>query len=77
MEKEISTELDVDLNLDSETGRLEISGNYEGKIGGAKVSLYTDAVKLVDKLTDVIPGDWDDALLDDLAAKLLSKKTGA
>lgn len=76
MEKEISSELDVELKLDKDSGRLEIIGEYEGKLGGAKVSLFTDAAKLIDKLTDIIPGQWDDELLDGLAQKLLSKKTG-
>lgn len=56
-------------------GKAELSFSYEGKLGGAKITVFTDAAKLVDKITDMIPGEWDDTLLDGLAKKLLAKKS--
>ena len=75
MEKniEVSSESEVDVKLVD--GKAVISFNYEGKAGGVRVEAYTDPVALVDKITDMIPGEWDDALLDNLAKKLLGKKT--
>ena len=73
MEKEISSELDFEVRL--EDGSAVIALDYDGKYAGAKLEISLDAAKLVDKLTDLIPGEWDDALLDDLAKRLLSKKS--
>lgn len=74
-DEELSSEADLEVKLTDE-GKAELSFDYEGKLGGAKLTVYTDAVKLVDKITDLIPGEWDDKLLDSLAEKLLAKKTG-
>lgn len=76
-EVELSSEVDIEVSLDRDSGRLSLAGKYEGKMGGADIVLHTDAVKLIDKLTDLIPGEWDDRILDNLAQKLLSKKTGS
>lgn len=66
---------DFDLEL-VDGNQLALSSNYEHEVGSIKVTVKVDAVKLIDKITDIIPGEWDDKLIDGLAAKLLSKKTG-
>ena len=70
--KEISSEFDVKLELDG--ADVVIKGEYDGKLMGAGAFIKTDLAKLVDKLTDLIPGDWDDALIDPLVEKLVKKK---
>lgn len=75
VEKDIGPE--TKLIVSYENGQMSIGVKNQGSIGGADLRLWTDAAKLVDAITDVIPGDWDDNLLDDLAGKLLAKKTGA
>ena len=78
MDKKIEVSADSDVEIEfNDKGQAVLSFNHEGKLGGVKVIAYTDAAKLVDKITDMIPGEWDDRLLDDLAKKLLSKKTVA
>lgn len=74
IEKEISSELKFDAKLDG--GNAVLSFDYSGKMGGAKIEAYVGLAELVDKITDLIPGEWDDTLLDGLAAKFLAKKTG-
>lgn len=74
IEKKLGGELDLDIKLDGAQAVITIV--HEGSLGFAKFEVGTDAVKLIDKITDMIPGDWDDALIDGLAEKLLSKKTG-
>lgn len=74
MKEQIEISSESDLSVGVEKGRAEIVASYEGKLGGAKIVLHADAADLVDKLTDAIPGEWDDRILDSLAEKLLSKK---
>lgn len=73
MEKKLGGELELDIKL--EDGMAKIVLVHEGELGGAKIEAYVSAVKLVDKVTDLIPGEWDDQLLDGLASKILSKKS--
>lgn len=73
MEKQIGTELDFDVKI--EDGKAIVELNHEGTLGFAKIQVGLDAAKLVDKLTDLIPGETDDLLLDEWAKRLLSKKT--
>jgi len=72
-EVEIGSELDFEVKL--EDGKAIIGLEHEGSLGFAKVEVGVDAVKLVDKLTDLIPGEMDDAILDNWVANLLAKKT--
>lgn len=62
--------------VDFSDGRLRIEASYTGKGLRAGSFVEGDAVYLVDKITDAIPGEWDDELLDGLAEKILSKKSG-
>lgn len=74
IQKDISSELEFDARLEGANAVLTF--NYEGKMGGAKIEGHVSLAVLVDKITDLIPGEWDDTLLDGLAAKFLAKKTG-
>lgn len=74
IKKEISGELDFDIKLEGASAVLTFK--HEGKLGFAELKAGVNAAQLVDKITDIIPGEWDDTLLDDLAARVLSKKTG-
>ena len=74
--KEIEVGGELDLEIEFEGGQLVFSLKHEGKLGFAEFKVGSDAVKVVDKITDLIPGDWDDALIDNAVAKLLAKKTG-
>ena len=73
--KEISSEVKLDVEL-TEENTAELTVSYGGKMGGAKLVAYVSLAELVDKITDLIPGEWDDKILDGLAAKFLAKKTG-
>jgi len=55
----------------------KVEFKYKGKLGGAGAYGYVPAVDLVDKLTDLIPGEIDDTLLDNWIKKLADKKTNA
>lgn len=76
LKKEISSEVQLELDL-TEEGTAELTIAYGGKLGGAKLIAYVDLADLVDKITDLIPGEWDDMLIDNAVAKLLSKKSDA
>lgn len=76
VQKEISSEVDFDAKL-LDGGKVELTLAYQGKMGGVKIVGDTDLVKVVDKITDLIPGEWDDALIDNAVAKLLAKKSNA
>jgi len=73
-EKEIKISNEADLDIKFHDGKLEIVLNYEGKLGGASISLFTDAAKLIDKITDLTPTEWDDRVIDPLVRKILAKK---
>jgi hypothetical protein len=53
--------------------RIESNYNAEGVTAGAFIEV--EAIYLIDQITDAIPGEMDDAVLDNLARKLLAKKT--
>lgn len=73
VKKELGKELELDLRL--EGADAVISLEHVGALGSAKFEGKINAALLVDKITDLIPGEWDDKLLDDLAAKILVKKS--
>ena len=64
------------LTVEFVEGSLKLSVEYKGKLGGADLGVTVDAVQLIDAITDAIPGEMDDAIIDGLAQKLLAKKTG-
>lgn len=76
IEKKVEIGKELDFEIKIENGQALIEVEHEGKLGFAKVQVGVNAAQLIDKITDLIPGEWDDALIDDLAKKLLSKKTG-
>lgn len=51
-----------------------IKMTYGLENGEIKFKLEADAVGLVDKGTDLIPGTWDDALFDNLVKTFAAKK---
>ncbi len=73
VEKDLGSELK--LRVEYKDGQIALSLVHKGTIGGASVMGHIDAAALVDAITDIIPGDMDDALLDTWAQKLLAKKT--
>jgi len=75
LEKSVELGSELDFNVKLEDGKAVIELEHEGTIGFAKIQVGVDAVKLVDKLTDLIPGEMDDALLDTWVARLVEKKT--
>jgi hypothetical protein len=75
IEKDLGPE--AKLTLEYKDGQIVLSVDHKGTLGGAGAHVTVEAAMLVDAITDVIPGNWDDALLDDMAKKLLAKKTGA
>lgn len=44
-------------------GSLKISSKYEGKGGGAQVSVFIKAEYFLDKLAEAVPGKIDDAVI--------------
>ena len=75
MEKEIQLGKELKLVLKIEGDQLVLKVVHSGTLGSANLELGVNAAEVVDALTDLIPGEWDDALLDDLARRVLSKKS--
>lgn len=75
MEKEIELGKELKLVLKIEGDKLVLKVVHSGSLGSANLELGVNAAEVVDALTDLIPGEWDDALLDDLARRVLSKKS--
>lgn len=75
VEKEIGPE--AKLKVEFNEGSLKITVDYKGKLAGAGLFVEADAVQIIDAITDAIPGEMDDAIIDGMAQKLLAKKTGA
>ena len=73
LEKKLGGELDLEIKLEGAFAVISIT--HEGNLGSVKVEGKVNAALLVDKITDMIPGEWDDDLLDSLAVRLLSKKS--
>lgn len=70
MEKEIEVSKEFEIAIKFEGGKLILSNDYEGKIGGAKLELSVNAGVLVDAITKAIPGQIDDQLGELLKAGL-------
>lgn len=66
---------EAEYNVTFSEGNLRIELSYKGEGGKAGMFVEGDAAYLVDKITDAIPGEWDDAVIDGMVEKLLSKKT--
>lgn len=73
IEKELGSELKLVAGY--KDGLIILSVVHEGKLGSVKLEGSVGAAELVDAITDLIPGETDDALLDAWAEKLLAKKT--
>jgi len=71
--KELGKELNLDLRLEGSDAVIII--NHEGTLGSVKIEGKISLALLIDKLTDLIPGEWDDNLIDPLVAKFLAKKS--
>lgn len=74
IEKDIGPE--AKLKVQFVDGKIQLNIDHQGKIGGAGMYAHVDAYTLVDAITDAIPGEWDDALIDPIVKKLTAKKTG-
>ena len=72
IEKELGKELDFEIKRDGAEAIIVLE--HVGKLGSVKLEAKTDLATLVDKITDLIPGDWDDTMIDPLVAKLAAKK---
>lgn len=68
LNKEISKELDVGVKF--EAGKLILSTDYSGHIGGAKLELSVNASLVIDAITKAIPGTIDDKIGELLKAGL-------
>lgn len=73
LKKELGGELELEVRLEGAEAILEIK--HEGNLGSIKLEGKINAALLIDKITDIIPGEWDDALIDGMAAKMLAKKS--
>ena len=71
--KELGKELELELKKDGENAVICIS--HEGALGYIKLEAGISLADLVDKITDLIPGEMDDAILDGWAQKMLAKKS--
>ena len=65
---EVSKELDVKIEV--KEGKIILVGDYEGKIGGAKLELAVSTDQLIDAITAKIPGEIDNKLGELLKAAL-------
>lgn len=68
--KKIGPETELIAELTAE-GKLKLSVDQKGSIGGAGAYVYGEAYEIIDAITDLIPGDWDDAMIDPIAKKFL------
>jgi len=69
LNKEISKELDVGVKF--EGGKLVLSTDYQGHIGGAKLELSVSAAMVIDAITKAIPGTIDNTVGELLKAGLV------
>ena len=70
VEKEISAESGFSVEWNGEKAAFRIIAEYDGK--GANAGLYIDleGEYFIRKLAEVIPGEWDDKLLEMLLLAL-------
>lgn len=75
--KKVVKELGPETKLIAEylNGKVTLSVDYNGKLVGANAAIHSELYQLVDAITDVIPGDWDDQFIDPLIKKLSAKKS--
>ena len=57
---EVSKELEVKIEV--KEGKIVLVGDYEGKLGGAKLELSVSTDQLIDAITAKIPGEIDNKL---------------
>jgi len=70
MEKQVEISKELDVKVEIKEGKLFLTGDYEGKLGGAKLELHVGADQLIDAITAKIPGQIDDKLGELLKAAL-------
>ena len=70
MEKTIEVSKELDVQVAIKEGKLVVSGDYEGKIGGVKLELSACTDKIIDAICAKIPGQIDDKLGELLKAAL-------
>lgn len=70
MEKQVEISKELDVKVEIKEGKLFLVGNYEGKLGGAKLELFVGADQLIDTITAKIPGEIDNKLGELLKAAL-------
>lgn len=75
LEKGVELGSELDFNLKIEDMKAIIELHHDGSLGFATVQVGVELVKLVNALTDLIPGEIDDWILDKWMESLKKKKT--
>ena len=70
MEKTMEVSKELDVKIEVKEGKIILIGDYEGKLGGAKLELSVCTDQLIDAITAKIPGEIDNKLGELLKAAL-------
>lgn len=70
MEKTMEVSKELDVKVEVKAGKIVLTSEYEGKIGGAKLELSVSTDQLIDAITAKIPGEIDNKLGELLKAAL-------
>ena len=70
MEKSLEVSKELDVKIEVKEGKIILVGDYEGKIGGAKLELSVSTDQLIDAICAKIPGEIDNKLGELLKAAL-------
>lgn len=63
MDKDLIEGKEHDVDLEIKDGKIALVGKYNGKGGGADLTVFVSIDYFFDKLADKIPGKIDDAVL--------------
>lgn len=64
----------IDFDFKIEDGKLKVIVNHDGNDAGVKVEAYVNSDRLLDKLEQAIPGDWDKGVILILKAAIANVK---
>lgn len=70
MEKSVEVSKELEVKIEVKEGKIILIGDYEGKLGGAKLELHVGTDQLIDAITAKIPGEIDNKLGELLKAAL-------
>ena len=62
MEKSMEVSKELEVKIEVKEGKIVLVGDYEGKLGGAKLELSVSTDQLIDAITAKIPGEIDNKL---------------